>query len=323
MSTRYSHFTAIALRLTIVLLCASPNGASAAPHSQNSTSGTHTATELIGTDDRLWNPRRNDRRALLQAVDYSLRYLRTGKANAAYRRIYPRTGITRMQVQRSLLRFRQLLDNSRSQQQFESAVAREFAPYQSRGHDGRGSVAFTGYYRPLIGASRVRTGVYRYPLYRLPRNFRRWPRPHPTRAQLEGNDGLHPSPLLRDAELVWLRDRLEAYLVQVQGSAQLRLTNGKSITIGYAGHTAWPYTSMGRELVQDGKIPREELMLPLMVQYFRSTPQELNRYLPRNRRFVFFRETHGAPASGALACRSPASVPSQPINRCCHPVLWH
>lgn len=290
----------MAFSLAVAPLCASTTGAGATPRSLYSTSHPITDKEFIATDDRLWNSRWNDRRALLQAVDYSLRYLKTGKADAAYRRLYPRTGITRSQVQASLLRFRQLLQYARSQQQFQTAVAREFDWYQSAGHDGRGSVAFTGYYRPLIAASRVRTSVYRYPLYRLPRKFRRWPRPHPTRAQLEGSDGMQPSPLMRGAELVWLRDRLDAYLVQVQGSAQLRLTNGKSMTIGYAGHTAWTYTSMGRELVKDGKIAREELTLPLMVQYFRSAPQELDRYLPRNKRFVFFRETHGAPASGAL-----------------------
>jgi membrane-bound lytic murein transglycosylase A len=269
------------------------------PRTFYSTSGADFNQPAYATDDRLWNPRWNDRRALLRAVDHSLRYLKTRRAAAAYRKHHPHTGITRSHVQRSLLRFRHLLRTARSQQQFQASLVREFAWHQSRGHDGQGTVAFTGYYRPVVTASRVRTDAYRYPLYRLPHHFNRWPRPHPTRAQLEGMDGLHPSPLLRGAELVWLRDRLNAYLIQVQGSAQLRLTDGKSITIGYAGHTAWPYTSMGRELVQDGIIARDELTLPLMSQYFRSAPHEMARYLPRNKRFVFFRETYGAPAGGA------------------------
>jgi len=68
---------------------------------------------------------------------------------------------------------------------------------------------------------------YRYPLYRLPPNFTRWPKPHPTRVQLEGKDGLlGAKSRLRGLEMVWLRDRLEAFLVQIQGSARLQLTDG-------------------------------------------------------------------------------------------------
>jgi membrane-bound lytic murein transglycosylase A len=99
---------------------------------------------------------------------------------------------------------------------------------------------------------------------------------------------------------VWLPDRLEAFLVQVQGSARLQLTDGTVMTIGVAGHTNQPYTGIGRELVKDGKLRLEDLNLPNVVQYFRQHPDELDTYLPRNRRFVFFQNTQGAPAMGSL-----------------------
>jgi membrane-bound lytic murein transglycosylase A len=232
----------------------------------------------------------------LHSIEKSQRYLSTRRAAADYRRQYHATGITRSRVQRSLQRFAQLLRVSHSAGEFEAAVRREFVLYRPV---PIGAAAFTGYYRPVITASRARTATYRYPLYQLPR-LSRWPRPHPTRAQLEGTDGLQPSRYLRGRELVWLRDRLDAFLVQVQGSAQLRLTDGRSMTIGYAGTTAWPYTSVGRELVKDGKMSFAELTLPALVAYFRNAPEELDKYLPRNRRFVFFRETRGAPASGSI-----------------------
>jgi len=65
---------------------------------------------------------------------------------------------------------------------------------------------FTAYYEPIYTASRVPTAEYRYPLYRLPPNFTRWPKPHPTRVQLEGDGLLGAS---RGLEMVWLRDRLK------------------------------------------------------------------------------------------------------------------
>ena len=309
MSTPLRSILAVGLALTT---CDISSPAHSAPLSRaaaplpvsNAVVQTTAAQSTAAFDDRLWSKHNGDRQALLRAIDYSLRYLRTNRAAVAYRRVQAQTGISRSHVQRSLLRFKQLLRYAITRQQFEAALAREFVWYRAAGHDGRGSVAFTGYYRPLVTASRVRTDVYRYPLYRLPGNFARWPSPHPTRAQLEGSDGLHQSRLLRGAELVWLRDRLTAYLIQVQGSAQLRLTDGKTVTIGCAGHTNWPYVSMGRELVKDGSISATELTLPLMIDHFHHAPQDLNRYLPRNRRFVFFHQLRGAGASQAPASGS-------------------
>ena len=191
--------------------------------------------------------------------------------------------------------------NSPSPLALQAAVTREFVLYQSTGKDGKGNVLFTAYYEPIYTASRVPTAEYRYPLYRLPPNFESWRQPHPTRAQLEGKDGLlGAKSRLRGLEMVWLRDRLQAFLVQIQGSARLQLTDGTMMSIGYAGKTKYPYTSIGRELAKDGKLPLDGLTLPVMLQYFSQYPSELSSYLPRNRGFVFFRQTYGAPALGCL-----------------------
>jgi membrane-bound lytic murein transglycosylase A len=256
--------------------------------------------ESVGIDRQLWgNPERpGDREALLRAIDRSLGYLQTPSAARAYRD-YPVEGITRDRVLRSLLRFRQLLLESESPEQLQAAIAREFVLYRSVGKDGEGTVAFTGYFEPTYAASRTPTEEYRYPLYRLPADFQGWSSPHPTREQLEGTDG-RGSDRLRGLELVWLRDRLEAFLIHVQGSARLQLRDGTEMTVGYAGKTDRPYSSIGRALVADGKMTLEELTLPALMDYFRAHPAELDRYLIRNRSFVFFRETDGAPATGSL-----------------------
>jgi membrane-bound lytic murein transglycosylase A len=199
------------------------------------------------------------------------------------------------------VRFRQLLTTARSAAKLQAAVAREFTFLQATGKDGQGTVSFTGYFEPIHTASRVPTTEFRYPLFRRPPEFATWTKPHPTRSQLEGTDGLQfTKSSLKGLELVWLRDRLEAFLIQVQGSAQLRLTDGSTMTIGFAGHTDHPYTGIGRELVKAGKIKLEELTLPAVLRYFQQNPADLDIYLPRNQRFVFFQDTRGAPAMGSL-----------------------
>lgn len=254
-------------------------------------------TATLGQDDRLWAGA-GDRAALLSAIDYSLDYLQTPAAAEAYQK-YRIREFSLSRVQRSLARFRQLVATARSPEALQAQVMQEFEFYQSVGTDGQGLVHFTGYFEPIHRASRVPTDEFRYPLYRLPADFKQWPTPHPTRTQLEGTDGL-PTSALRGLEIAWLPNRLEAYLVQVQGSARLQLTDGSTMSVGYAGRTDYPYISIGRELVEAGKIPEAELTLDQVVAYFQQHPAELDQYLPRNNRFVFFKETTGTPATGSL-----------------------
>ena len=241
-----------------------------------------------------------DRGALLQAIDYSLDYLETEAAVAAYA-AYPIAGITHDRVQRSLRRFRQLVATSHSARQLQAAVNQEFDFYRSVGTDGVGQVEFTGYFEPTYSASAIPTTEYRYPLYGRPADLDTWPMPHPTRAELEGADGLQGNQgALAGLELVWLRDRLEAFLVQVQGSARLQLTDGSVMAVGYAGRTEYPYTSIGRALIDDGIVAEEDLSLPVLLEYFEQHPEALDSYLPRNDRFVFFKATGDSPPIGNL-----------------------
>ncbi|WP_392536127.1 murein transglycosylase A [Nostoc sp. C117] len=256
----------------------------------------------LGWDDQIWGQRgkTGDRPALLASIDNSLRYLTKGEAIAAYQN-YPIKEITLDRVRRSLLRFRQLVVSSKSPAQLQAAVAREFVFYQSVGNDGKGTVKFTAYYEPVYTASRVKTAIYKYPLYRLPPDFSQWQKPHPKRIDLEGKDGLLGNKSqLHGLELLWFRDRLDAYMIHIQGSAQIKLTNGKTTSVGYAGGTDYPWTSIGKELAKDGKLPLEGLTMPRMIAYFRQKPQELNNYLPRWERFIFFQETGGTGATGSI-----------------------
>ncbi|KPQ35002.1 MAG: membrane-bound lytic murein transglycosylase MltA [Phormidesmis priestleyi Ana] len=261
----------------------------------------HTA-EHIGLDTALFRTSlaAGDRQALLTAIDNSLAYLQTPESVTAYSN-YAVPSITHDRVRRSLQRFRTLVIQSQSAEELQQAVTAEFDIYQAIGQDQQGAVAFTGYFEPTYRASRTPDETYRYPIYQSPPNLGQWSEPHPTRLALEGADGLQASKgPIAGLELAWLPSRLEAFLIQVQGSARLELIEGGTLSVGYDGRTNYPYTSMGRALIDDGIIPEDELTLPVLMAYFEQNPTALDRYLPRNDRFVFFRETHGAPATGSL-----------------------
>ncbi|MEB3213658.1 MAG: MltA domain-containing protein [Leptolyngbyaceae bacterium] len=268
----------------------------------------------FGWDDRLWgdgwtddwadlwgDAGGGDRQQLITAINYSLAYLNTPAAETAYSD-YPIPAFTRDRVRRSLERFRTLLQTEPSATALQQSVLNEFVFYRSVGHDGLGTVDFTGYFEPTYVASRVPTAQYRYPLYRRPLDLEEWDEPHPTRIELEGRDGLQGDQgRLSGYELVWLGDRLEAFLIQVQGSARLQLTDGTEMSVGYAGRTNYPYQSIGRRLIEDGHVPEEGLSLPKVLEFFETNPSALDQYLPQNNRFVFFRETFGAPPQGTLS----------------------
>lgn len=244
-----------------------------------------------------WNE--SQRQSLIETIDYSLYYLSTPKAAKSYQKL-ANTEFNLNRVRRSLLRFKELLLTTSSPAALEEAVKAEFEFYQSLGKDRQGTVDFTGYFEPTYTASRVPTEKYRYPLYRMPKSLKQ-SQHHPTRAQLEGKDGLaSQKSILKGHELVWLSDRLEAFLVQVQGAARLNLSDGSTMTVGYDGATNYPYVSVGGELVKDGVFDKDRLTLPKLIDYFVANPQQLDIYLPRNNRFIFFRETNGKPPTGSL-----------------------
>jgi len=260
----------------------------------------------LGVDEQLWGQNGFDRdwSVLMQAVNHSLTYLRSAKARDDYQALAPQLGplgIDRERVLRSVQRFRQLLLTAPSPQALQRQVQAEFDFYPSTGTDGQGRVHFTAYFEPTYAASRQPSAAYPYPLYRRPPDLETWPTPHPPRLALEGSDGLQGAEgPLRGLELVWLADRLEAYLIQVQGSARLHLTDGSGMGVGYDGRTDYPYRSIGRALVEDGHFSAEELTLPKVIAYFREHPEDLDRYLPQNDRFIFFKETTGTPATGSI-----------------------
>jgi len=243
---------------------------------------------------------RQDKISLLASVQHSLQYLQSERALKAYEK-YPITGITRDRVTASLVKFQQLLRSSHSAPELTTAIAKNFVFYQSVGQDASGKVLFTAYYEPVYLASRTPTPEFRYPVYRRPPDLSSWSLPHPTRLELEGADGLQGEKgKLKGLELFWLRDRLEPFLIQIEGSARLKLTDGTETSIGYNSDTGVKYKSIGRELIKDGKLPKKGVNMPMIIDYFHKYPQELNIYLPRNPSFVFFQENHGAPATGCL-----------------------
>lgn len=256
-------------------------------------------------DRQIWgeSSQQSDRKILLSSIDSSLQYLQTARAKNTYERYEKNKvpGISRERVIESLQRFRQLLLETKSAAELNQAVAEEFVFYQSVGNDKKGKVLFTAYFEPLYIASREQTAEYRYPIYAIPPDLKEWERPHPTRLDLEGADGLQGGEgKLKGLELFWFKSRLEPYMMQIQGSAKLRLLDGTQTSVGFAGNVAHNYQSIGKALIDDGELPSSGVTMPTILEYFEKDPNKLDVYIPRDPSFVFFQENKGAPARGSI-----------------------
>jgi membrane-bound lytic murein transglycosylase A len=236
---------------------------------------------------------------LRQSIEYSQRYL----AKSSSKKFFPSGDITHDQAVASLNALAGMLDSGLVGRPLATAIKERFDFYQSIGCDDMGTVLFTAYYTPIFDGSLKQTDVFKYPLYKLPKDL------------VKGEDGailgkkmsdgtyttypdrktLEQSGQLKGLELVWFADSFEAYIAQVQGSAKVRTTDGKLITIGYAANNGHEYNSVGQELIKDGVMAKEGLSLKAMIDYFKANPQKVNEYVYRNPRFVFFQFDSGEP----------------------------
>ncbi|NJN76261.1 MAG: murein transglycosylase [Synechococcaceae cyanobacterium RL_1_2] len=225
---------------------------------------------------------------LLISIDHSLDYIDTPSATRAYQN-YPIPSITQERVKRSLLRFRELAATAPDPTSLQTSLAAEFDFYQAAGQDGLGTVKFTGYYEPIYQGSRVKTSEFKYPIYRTPWNLKRWGNNQPRRVDIEGTDGISGSRgPAKGYELAWLSNRLDAYLLQVQGSGRIEFADGSMMSVGYDADNGYDYTSLGKALVEDGVIAADKISMPAIMEYFDEYPDAMDSYLPRNDRFIFF-----------------------------------
>lgn len=175
----------------------------------------------------------------------------------------------------------------------------------------------TGYYEPLLKGSRVASGDYRVPIYRRPgdlvnvvaesergaksdrfTHLRRTADglvPYLTRAEIE-QGGLAGQGL----ELMYFKDTVDVFFMQIQGSGWVELPDGKKVRITYDGKNGYPYTSVGRVLIDRGVFRAEDMSLKVLGDWLRADRKRGATAMWKNESYVFFRELEGEEAQSAM-----------------------
>jgi membrane-bound lytic murein transglycosylase A len=175
-----------------------------------------------------------------------------------------------------------------------------FRPFRVVPENGRGFL--TGYYEPCVPAARVETEAFRWPILARPKDLvtfgldpppAGFPKditcarrlsdgslvPYDDRAQIEAD---------RRDPIVWVRDAVEAFLIQVQGSAQVEFPDHSRARLAYDGRNGLPYTSIGKIVIEAGEIAESDMSLASLKAWLRHDSARGLDVMRRNRSFVFF-----------------------------------
>jgi membrane-bound lytic murein transglycosylase A len=179
--------------------------------------------------------------------------------------------------------------------------AQNFTPYAVSG-DG----LFTGYYEPEIRGRRARGGAFQTPVYGLPSDLVRAdlglfdPKlkgehisgrvsghalvPYPDREAIE-MAGVKTAPVL-----FYTDDPVAFFFLQIQGSGRAVFADGPAERIAYAGENGQPYTAIGRTLIADGSLAREDVSLQSIRAWLLAHPDRARAVMQTDKSYVFFQE---------------------------------
>jgi len=195
---------------------------------------------------------------------------------------------------------------------------------------GEGATGFmTGYFEPEFEGSLTRSDAFPTPLYGRPADLvtrmpgddwpgldasltsaRRTPaglEPFPDRTAIETGalDG-------QNLEILWMRDPVDRFVLQVQGSGRIQLPDGRVTRLVYAGRNGHAYTSLGRVLSQREAIPPAEMTMDRLIARLKADAGFARDLIRLNRSFVFFaRRDDLPPESGPIGG---AGLPLTPLR---------
>jgi len=185
----------------------------------------------------------------------------------------------------------------------------QFALYHFEEKNSQQRPFFTGYYEPVVQGSLTRTDEFTEPVLSRPDDLETL-QPYLKRAEIDALG------VKRFMPLVWLRDAIEVFMIQVQGSAAVELADGRRLRLTYAGRNGAPYTSIGRILIEQGEIAPADMSLARLKQWVRDHGQAFGdkgrALLHRNESYVFF--TMDDTADRALGPIGGGGVPLTPLR---------
>jgi membrane-bound lytic murein transglycosylase A len=224
---------------------------------------------------------------------------------------------------KSLEFFLDFIQGAPSHEALRQFIADHYRVYRSVGAGSPGHVLFTGYYEPVLQGSAKATPIYKVPVYSRPddlvsidlskfsaefNNKRIIGRytghtivPYPDRKAIATGTAL----LQKSKPLVWIKDPIDLFFLQIQGSGKVRLENGDALHLHYHITNGHPYRSIGKLLIKENKISKEEMSMQKIREYLTDHPHEMQEIFNYNPSYVFFKTEKKGPLGSLNVQLSP------------------
>ncbi len=177
-------------------------------------------------------------------------------------------------------------------------------------------ILLTGYYEPLLEASRHPHAAYPHPVYAVPDDLLtldlgafhpRW-QGHTLVYRLEDGRALpyHDRKSIdqkgvlrgRNLEIAWVNDPVDLFFLHIQGSGRLKYPDGDSEHVLYSGRNGLQYVALGRVLVNRGYMQPHEVSMQSIRRFLDDNPQLTDHLLATNPSYIFFTlDDHGPKGS--------------------------
>ena len=235
----------------------------------------------------------------------SLDYLQKVPADRTYQ--FGEDGFDAAHLIKSLQHFLNFIQTNPSSKELKKFIRSNYDVYQSIGRNQKGEVLFTGYYEPHLSGSLYKNEEYQYPIYALPTDLMKIDLsafnekykgesiigrytgqtvvPYHDRREIEEEGALAG----KAEPLVWVKDPVDVFFLQIQGSGKVFLNTGDVINVHYHGTNGRPYRSIGRLLIEEQKITKEEMSMQKIRSYLQAHPEEMAPVLNHNPSYVFFK----------------------------------
>jgi len=149
----------------------------------------------------------------------------------------------------------------------------------------------TAYYLPLIKGSLSASEDYPYPVWGVPKDFKK---PYLTRKQID--EGALKG---KETPLLWVNSLVDLFFLHIQGSGKVLLPDGSLMGLGFAAKNGQTYHSIGKKMVAEGLIEGEEVSMQGIKRWLNAHPEQINRILWHNPSYIFFQKQKADAAIGA------------------------
>lgn len=247
---------------------------------------------------------------LVQTITGSLSYLEKLPASREF--LFGKERVSVGHMINSLKYFLEFVETNPSKKVLKKFVRSHYRVYRSVGQESTGNMLFTGYYEPILQGSLHKSDTHPFPVFARPddlltidlspfsskfagekivaRFVNKTLIPYHERKEIEYDGALQG----KATPIAWVTSRVDLFFLHIQGSGKIYLDTGEILHVNYHASNGRSYRSVGKLLIDEGKIPRSEMSMQKIRDYLTDFPDETPRILNYNPSYVFFKtETDG------------------------------